>query len=125
MSAKQIADVATKARTQVSGSVSWTRSQAASTANCPPTGTPVCLMEKISGAYFGGLCRASRCELAGVEKEFAAPMTTAASANAQSVPTMLSARPRPRPSNEIWLARIAPQRMMSPPTLAWKMPEMP
>jgi len=55
MSTRQMIDVARNARVQVSGWCCWTSSQPATTANPPPTGTPVCFTEKTSGAYLSGL----------------------------------------------------------------------
>ena len=72
-----------------------------------PTGTPVCLIEKISGARRSGVTRARMWELAGVETE-AAPSSNAPSGNSHNSPEAVTSRLAPMSSRAIWLTRNGP-----------------
>ena len=73
-----------------------------------PAGTPVCFMEKTSGAIRGGARRPSRCELDGVEIACPSPPTKAPSASIGSRPVVTEARPRPSAAMPTWVMRSAP-----------------
>ena len=72
-----------------------------------PTGTPVCLIEKINGARRSGVTRARMWELAGVETE-AAPSSRAPSGNSHSCADAVTSRLDPMSSRATWLTRSGP-----------------
>jgi hypothetical protein len=79
-----------------------------------PTGTPVCLIEKIIGASLGGQYLANIWELAGVETE-AAPSNIAAIGYNQSIPVAITKRLPPIKIRQAWLIRSAPILIINAP----------
>ncbi len=85
-----------------------------------PAGTPVCLIEKTSGAHLGGAYLASICELAGVATVEPAlfkkiPNISGGSANHGCASKAAAASPIAIAKQPIWLVRSAPQRRKAPP----------
>ena len=77
-------------------------------ASINPAGTPVCLIEKTSGARCRGESRPSKWELDGVETAWPRPPMKAPAANSGSQPAVVTARPMPKASMPTCVMRSAP-----------------
>ena len=81
-------------------------------ANAPPIGTPVCLMEKTSGARRGVENRARICELAGVDGPIPMPSINETGTISQITPKLKINIPHAAPMRQTWLARRGPTLMI-------------
>ena len=112
MEARHSAAVARDAPRQPS---STTKNGTSAPASAPPSGTPVCLIEKTSAERCGGVWRARMCELAGVAGPSPRPRATAHAARTGQDPEAVSATAAAETASPAWLMRIAPMRGTSPP----------
>jgi hypothetical protein len=86
-----------------------------SPAAIPPTGTPVCLIEKIRPRFPAWVRRASSCAEEGLVSPWAKPITMEATTIVAAPGSVATRQPAPQESSATWLTRQPPRRATNDP----------